>query len=84
MKKSIAVKNTPVRLPINSTILHLFLLYHFNAPEWLWASYCILATFIWTLLIIAKLNQEYVTYSHRKNNQIFKKILEEIEKNFKR
>jgi len=43
-------KYLPRKLPINATLLHLFLMYHFNAPEWLWATYIVLAVLVWSAI----------------------------------
>ena len=60
MKKNkiIPKKFFPSRLPINSTVLYSFLMYFFNAPQWLWGVYLTLLIIFWIIAIIAFMNQE--------------------------
>ncbi|MDB0601103.1 hypothetical protein PL373_08080 [Tenacibaculum maritimum] len=55
------VKNIPVRIPLNSTILHWFLLYYFNAPQWLWTAWIIFALIYWVLVLIIISREEKIT-----------------------
>ncbi|CAA0254853.1 hypothetical protein [Tenacibaculum maritimum] len=55
------VKNIPLKLPINSTILHAFLLHYFNAPQWLWTAWIIFASIYWIAAISIISKEEKIT-----------------------
>ena len=60
MKKQFVILNTPARLPINSTILYAFLLHYFNAGGIWWGIFITVFLIYWTLVIVAKFNEQAV------------------------
>lgn len=60
MKKRFVITNTPVRLPIQSTILYTFLLYHFQVSGIWWGVFITLYSLIWIIIIVAKWNEEKI------------------------
>jgi hypothetical protein len=62
MKKHYVVKNLPIRLPFQSTILYSFLLYHFHANGLIWGIFITLFVIYWILAIIVKLSEDGVVF----------------------
>lgn len=52
MKKRYVIKNLPAKLPIHTTILYAFLLYYFNAAQWIWGAFITLTILYWIIVII--------------------------------
>lgn len=63
MKTIYVIKNTPVRYPIQSTILYSFLLHYFNANDVLWGVFITLYSLLWILAFIVKLFEKKVDIS---------------------
>jgi len=60
MKKRTVISNVPIRLPIQSTILYSFLLWHFEVnPIW-WGVFITLYSILWIVVLIAKFNEERI------------------------
>lgn len=66
MKKRFVITNTPVRLPIQSTILYTFLLYHFQVSGIWWGVFITLYSLIWIIVIVAKWNEEKIDLNDEK------------------
>lgn len=49
-----------MKLPVHNTVLYGFLLYHFQAPEWLWGVFITFFLILWTVAIWALSNQSKV------------------------
>lgn len=60
MKKRFVISNTPVKLPVQSTILYTFLLYHFQVSGIWWGIFITLYSIYWIIAIVAKWNEESV------------------------
>ena len=45
------------RLPFTATTLQVFLIYHFNAPQWFIAVYITLALIVWAVLIFRRFSE---------------------------
>jgi hypothetical protein len=60
MKKRFVISNTPVKFPIQSTILYTFLLYHFQVSGIWWGIFITLYSIYWIIAIVAKLNEESI------------------------
>lgn len=60
MKENRVIPNKylPRKLPINATIFHLFLMHFFDAPQWVWATYIVLAIILWIGIISVMYNQK--------------------------
>ena len=60
MKKRTVISNVPTRLPVQSTILYSFLLWHFNInPIW-WGVFITLYSILWVVVLIAKFNEKRI------------------------
>ena len=60
MKKRTVISNVPIRLPVQSTVLYSFLLWHFEVnPIW-WGIFGTLYAILWTVVLIAKFNEERI------------------------
>jgi len=57
MKKRFVILNTPVKFPIQSTILYTFLLYHFQVSGIWWGIFIALYSIYWIIVIVAKWNE---------------------------
>ena len=66
MKKRFVITNTPVRLPIQSTILYTFLLYHFQVSGIWWGVFITLYSLFWIIIIVAKWNEEKIDLNDEK------------------
>lgn len=62
MKKHYVVKNLPIRLPFQSTILYSFLLYHFHVNGLIWGIFISLYVIYWVLAIAVKLTENGVEF----------------------
>jgi hypothetical protein len=60
MKKRFVISNTPVKFPVQSTILYTFLLYHFQVSGILWGIFITLYSLLWIIAIVAKWNEERI------------------------
>lgn len=60
MKKSFVISNTPVRLPINGTVLYTFLMWFFQAKDFYWGIYIVFLLILWTACIISINRQQRV------------------------
>jgi hypothetical protein len=60
MKKRFVISNTPVKFPVQSTILYTFLLYHFQVSGIYWGIFITLYSLLWIIAIIAKWNEERI------------------------
>jgi len=60
MKKKTVLTNFPVRLPIQSTILYIFLLYYFNVDSLYWGIFITLCSLYWILIIAVKWSEERI------------------------
>mgnify|MGYP000853028413 CR=1 FL=1 len=60
MKKRFVISNTPVKFPIQSTILYTFLLYHFQGSGIWWGIFITLYSLYWIIAIVAKWNEESI------------------------
>lgn len=57
MKKRTVISNTPIKLPLQSTILYTFLLWHFEVhPIW-WGVFITLYGIYWIIVIVIKFNE---------------------------
>jgi len=60
MKKTIVVKNVPMRLPVVGTAFYSFLMYYFGiGGVWLGVYICVMVLY-WIIAILAVWNQEQV------------------------
>ena len=66
MKKRFVIANTPVKLPIQSTILYTFLLYHFQVSGIWWGVFITLYSLLWIIAIVAKWNEEKIDFNDEK------------------
>jgi hypothetical protein len=66
MKKVFVIANTPVKLPIQSTILYTFLLYHFQVSGIWWGVFITLYSLLWIIVIVAKWNEEQIDFNDDK------------------
>jgi predicted membrane protein len=66
MKKRFVIANTPVKLPIQSTILYTFLLHHFQVSGIWWGVFITLYSLIWIIVIVAKFNEEKIDFNEEK------------------
>ena len=60
MKKRFVISNTPVKFPVQSTILYTFLLYHFQVSGIWWGIFITLYSLLWIIEIVAKWNEERI------------------------
>jgi hypothetical protein len=60
MKKRFVISNTPVKFPIQSTILYTFLLHHFQVSGIWWGIFITLYSIYWIIAIVAKWNEESI------------------------
>ena len=60
MKKRFVISNTPVKFPIQSTILYTFLLYHFQVSGIWWGIFITIYSLNWMITIVAKWNEESI------------------------
>ena len=60
MKKRFVISNTPVKFPLQSTILYTFLLYHFQVSGIWWGIFITLYSIYWIIAIVAKWNEESI------------------------
>ena len=68
MKKRFVIANTPVKLPIQSTILYTFLLYHFQVSGIWWGVFITLYSILWIIVIVAKWNEEKIDLNDEKTD----------------
>ena len=68
MKKRFVIANTPVKLPIQSTILYTFLLYHFQVSGIWWGVFITLYSIFWIIVIVAKWNEEKIDLNDEKTD----------------
>jgi predicted membrane protein len=66
MKKRFVIANTPVKLPIQSTILYTFLLHHFQVSGIWWGVFITLFSLLWIIVIVAKWNEEKIDFNDEK------------------
>ena len=66
MKKRFVIANTPVKLPIQSTILYTFLLHHFQVSGIWWGVFITLYSLLWIIVIVAKWNEEKIDFNDEK------------------
>ena len=66
MNKRFVITNTPVKLPIQSTILYTFLLYHFQVSGIWWGVFITLYSLLWIIVIVAKWNEEKIDFNDDK------------------
>lgn len=57
MKKRYVISNTPLKLPIQSTIFYAFLLHYFQVSEIWWGAFIAVFIIYWILVIINKFNE---------------------------
>lgn len=69
MKKRFVISNTPVKFPIQSTILYTFLLYHFKVSGIWWGIFITLYSIYWIIAIIAKWNEESIDLNSDKMDE---------------
>jgi len=74
MKKRFVISNTPLKLPVQSTILYTFLLYHFQVSGIWWGIFITIYLIYWLLAIIAKLNEESIDLNSDKPDEKKKTI----------
>jgi predicted membrane protein len=75
MKKRFVISNTPVKFPIQSTILYTFLLYHFQVSGIWWGIFITLYSLYWIIAIVAKWNEESIDLNSDKLDEK-KKVVE--------
>jgi hypothetical protein len=75
MKKRFVISNTPVKFPIQSTILYTFLLYYFQVSEIWWGIFITLYSLYWIIVIVAKWNEESIDLNSDKLDEK-KKVVE--------
>lgn len=56
--KVIPNKFLPIKKPITATMLHVFLMHYYNAPDWFWGVYVTLSLIIWVLVFVNVYKQE--------------------------
>jgi hypothetical protein len=59
-QKTIAYKNTPVRLPIWTTATAWLLLDRCHAPGWAWGAAGVIAVIVWVVSIVTMFHEERV------------------------
>ena len=62
MKKHYVVKNSPIRLPFQSTILYSFLLYYFHVNGLIWGIFITLYAIYWILALIIQFSEVGVDF----------------------
>lgn len=60
MKKRTVITNTPIKLPINTTMLYAFLLYYFKVDDLYCGIAITIAAIYWIAAIAAKWNEEQI------------------------
>ena len=60
MKKRFVITSTPIKFPIQSTILYSFLLYYFKVDNIWWGIFIALYSLLWILAIVGKIYEEGV------------------------
>lgn len=80
MKKVISRKNLPAKLPVTSTVLYTFLMYHFDADRLWWGVFIALTTLVWIALIAVLIKENDVDVFNEKEakNTRFADRLREI------
>ncbi len=74
MKKRKIITNLPIRLPIASTILYSFLLYHFDVDRIWWGIFISIYAIYWIVVIAGKFNEEKIDlFESKESNKIQKK-----------
>lgn len=51
MKKVKVISNVPERLPVTSTVLYTFLMYHFQAGDLWWGIFITIESLYWILML---------------------------------
>ena len=74
MKKRFVISNTPVKFPIQSTILYTFLLYHFQVSGIWWGIFITLYSIYWIIAIVAKWNEESIDLNSDKLDEKKKEL----------
>jgi len=69
MKKRFVISNTPVKFPIQSTILYTFLLHHFQVSGIWWGIFITLYSIYWIIAIVAKWNEESIDLNSDKMDE---------------
>ena len=69
MKTRFVIANTPIRLPLSSTILYSFLLHYFNVSDIWWGVFITVFSIIWILIIRIKLIEEQIDISDLLNKE---------------
>ena len=52
MKKVKVISNVPARLPVTSTVLYTFLMYHFQAGDLWWGIFITIESLYWILMLL--------------------------------
>ena len=60
MKTRFVISNTPIRLPINSTILYAFLLYYFDVNNIWWGIFITVYSILWIAAISIRMSEESI------------------------
>ena len=69
MKKRFVISNTPVKFPIQSTILYTFLLHHFQVSGIWCGIFITLYSIYWIIAIVAKWNEESIDLNSDKMDE---------------
>ena len=69
MKKRFVISNTPVKFPIQSTILYTFLLHHFQVSGIWWGIFITIYSIYWIIAIVAKWNEESIDLNSDKMDE---------------
>lgn len=81
MKKHIAIKNQPIKLPFLSTAFYTFLMHYFQAPGWAWGVFITLFAILWIIAIVLLWNQEKIDLFEPEATR--NKVSTELGSNFK-
>lgn len=68
MKKRFVITNTPIKFPVNSTILYSFLLYHFNVSGIWWGIFITLYSIYWILAFVIAWNEVKIDLNDDKSS----------------
>lgn len=56
-KTNYVIKNLPIRLPFQSTVLYSFLLWYFKVDNFIWGIFVFFYALLWSLAIYTKCNE---------------------------
>lgn len=87
MKNNYVIKNIPTKLPVSGTVLYSFLMWHFEAPSWLWGVFISFFAIGWILAIINIVAEDRIDLFKKNDNAekeavriSFKERLENLQK----